>query len=107
MDRTKNSLIIHEEKISAGTLRVYRNADQTNMPGITVMLQPKGTDTEIDLIWIESVENPDAVKSITAHSGKKLDLRKGDIIVHSYMDAGNEDATDVSLIRADAVADVL
>lgn len=42
---------------AAGTIKVYQNTDP-GAPGVAVMLQPKGTDYEIDLAFVEVKENP-------------------------------------------------
>lgn len=71
-------------EVPTGTVKAYPNTDPT-MPGMTVMLQPKGEDYEIDLCYIESPATDEAAE---------LDkCQVGDILIRTYADPTTEDYT--------------
>ena len=89
-----------EVKTKAGIIKVYENADP-GAPGVCVMLQPKGTDYEIDLAYVEVTEYPEYRKDPL--------VTEEDVCVYMYM-FGNpytEDCTAKSIIKLSDVVKAL
>lgn len=90
-----------EEKIeistSAGNLRAYtsKNPDQ---PGICVMLNPAGSEDEIDVSYVSVYEDPEY-----ALNGE----RPVDVSIMTYADPYSEDYTDKKVLKREDVIKAL
>lgn len=82
---------------AAGTIKVYKNTDP-GAPGVTVMLQPKGTDYEIDLACVEVKENPEY---------RVDDEGEGDVSVYMYGNPYTEDYSMKAVIKRKDVVKAL
>lgn len=87
-----------EVKTKAGIIKVYENADH-GAPGVCVMLQPKGTDCEIDLAYVEVTEDPEY----------RLDplVTEEDVLVYMFGNPYTEDCTSKSIIKRSDVVKAL
>ena len=87
-----------EAKTTAGKIKAYTSTDPGS-PGICVMLQPNGTDTEVDLAYACVFED-EAYKT-------KDDEGKEDIVIYTYGDIYTEDWTRKEIIRGADIKEAL
>lgn len=83
-----------EVNTSAGVLRAYKSTDP-GQPGICVVLQPAGYDSEIDLSYVSVYEDPEYRTSDNE--------RPVDVSIMTYADAYSEDYTSKQMIRREDV----
>lgn len=83
-----------EVETSAGIIRAYKSTTP-EQPGIIVMLQPKGSDAEIDVSYVSTYEDPGIATS--------LGERPEDVVILTYGDAYQEDYTHKAILRREDV----
>lgn len=87
-----------EIQTSAGVIKAYENPDP-GQPGIAVILQPAGTEYEIDLSFVSVYEDPDYA---TAEGERPVDVS-----IMTYADPFSEDYTSKSIVRRENVVEAL
>lgn len=89
----------HDLKVhtSAGVLKAYRTNDP-GQPGICVMLEPAGFDTEIDMAFVSVYEDPGY-----ATEGE----RPVDVAIMCYADPGSEDYTSKDIVKRENICQAL
>ena len=87
-----------EAKTTAGKIKAYTSTDPGS-PGICVMLQPNGTDTEVDLAYACVFED-ETYKT-------KDDEGKEDIVIYTYGDIYTEEWTRKEIIREKDIKEAL
>lgn len=90
--------LLGEVATSAGVLKAYKSADP-GQPGIAVMLQPAGYDTEIDMSYVSVYEDTEYQTSYKETSV--------DVSIMTYGNVFTEDYTDKVMIRRKDVMDAL
>ena len=95
-DKKKEKCI--ESETTAGKIKAYTST-VPGSPGICLMLQPKGTDTEVDLAYACVFED-ETYKT-------KDDEGKEDVIIYTYGDIYTEDWTRKEIIRGDDIKEAL
>ncbi len=83
-----------EVETSAGILRASKSTDP-GQPGISVTLQPKGSDYEIDTAYVSVYEDPGYKTSDNE--------RKEDVVIMSYGDPYDENYTRKDILRREDV----
>ncbi len=83
---------------SAGVLKAFDIQDPDN-PGIAVMLQPAGSDDDIDLSYVTVYENPELATG--------MNERPVDVAIMTYGDPYSEDYTSKDIIRREDVVESL
>ncbi len=83
---------------SAGILKAFDVQDPDN-PGIAVMLQPAGSDDDIDLSYVTVYESPELATG--------MNERPVDVAILTYGDPHTEDYTHKDLIRREDVVESL
>lgn len=87
-----------EVETSAGIIRAYESTSP-EQPGIYVMLQPKGSEDEIDVSYVSVYEDP----AIATPAGE----RPEDVVILTYGDVYQEDYTDKTILRREDVVEAV